>query len=199
MLIDFILQNYWLVAVSISFIYISDYFWTLKTSQLYQSGVNRCLEVEGGIELNPLYRKDINQLKKYNFKFLLILIGLNLLLFIVWFTTVILGHNSSSFELVFGSFILTEFFVHTRHFKNYFQAKSILKGGEIEGHIKYSRSFMHKATTIDALAFAFIYLFLWLLFGRSFFLGGVIACLSLSFMQKFWCKKYLKTNNSNLP
>lgn len=194
MFLNYLINNFWFSALIVSILYISDYFFTLKNSELYQKNTKNFIELEGGVELNPLYRKDINKLKKFNSKFFIALIGLNLLLLFVWYTSVAIGQSANSLEFFLGAFILTEFFIHTRHIRSYFQNRAALKPGDIEGHLKYSRSFMHKSAAVDALVFAVIYFIFWALVGRQFFLGGAFTCLVLALAQKFWLKNYLKNN-----
>ena len=166
----------------------SDYFITLKISSLYHAGVKDVIELEGGIELNPKWQKDIYNLKKVNVRFLLILLFLNILLYIVWLSTAKIS-STFFFETLLGMIILSEAFIHTRHFHSLIKSKAILVKEGIEGKIRYKRPIMHRMAALDALTFAGLYLLLYILVGRFFFLGGAATCLSLYTTQKKWLKK----------
>ena len=160
---------------------------------MYQSGVNRLVVYEGGIELNPLHRKEINTLKKINFKFIFILTILNILLYLLYASIQANGgHDKYLLELLLGFTLLAETFIHIRHFRTIDNFKTILNSKDISGQIKYGRAFMHRQAGGDALIFAIFFLLLFILVGRYFFLGGAIACLVLSRIQKKWLKKIQK-------
>lgn len=193
MVLDYILTHYWLVFILINLGHISDYFCTLKASKFYQSGVDKFIDYEGGIELNPTHRKEINALKKVNLKFIALLVLINLLIYSLYLSAQLNeGFFKTLFEAIFGMSILTESFIHIRHFRAIDNFRLILRGGAVSGQIKYGRTFMHRVVAGDALIFCVFYLILFILIGRYFFLGGAFTCFILFRIQKKWLKKIQK-------
>lgn len=163
---------------------------TWKSSRLYQDSKNNHLKYEGGIELNPIFRKNINKLDKISPKFIILFILLNTLLSVFWFLFVRNGLAPKAFEFILGAFILSQFFVHTRHYQNYFLFKATIESKWLEGKIEYKRPLMHELAGVNALTFSIIYLLLYLLTFKVFFLGGAVNCLALFNSQRKWLKKY---------
>lgn len=195
MLLDYLIHHGWAAALSIGLIYVSDYYWTIKCSKLYKEGADKHFVYEGGIELNPIFRKDIEKAKRSNPKFIVILIGLVLLVYLTWYNVVLIHEQTGLFEFLLGILILTEVFVHTRHSYNFYQFHAAKSSDGISGQIKFERYIMHKLAKKGAYTFAFLYFAFYLLIGRVFFLGGAIECLLLGLMQKKWFKKNLKSIN----
>lgn len=194
MFLDYSINHFWFAAFIISFLFLSDYLITRKCSALYHRGASKTLDLEGGIELNPIWQEDIYKQKKINLKFLLIIIILIFLIYFIWKNFVPAGY-SGPYEFLLGGIILSELFIHTRHFKNLFLFKEIL-GKRIIGEIKYTRPSMHYLAAKDAVVFALFYLVLALLVGRAFFWGGAFSCLNLALIQKFWLKRTLKISKT---
>jgi len=188
MILDYIINHYWLAGLIIVILYVSDYYLTLLQSKMYHAGAKNTISLDGGIELNPQWQKDIQSLKKINPKFIIAVFLVIIMTGFIW----LLSKSSGSmqpFEIVFGGFVLMEFFIHTRHFKSLFLYKSILQNKGVTGYIAYSRFFAHKSAAIDAMIFAVMYSIFGLFTNEILFFGGAVSCLSVAFAQKKWLKK----------
>lgn len=196
MLLNYIETKVWLSMIVISLVYISDYYLTLAQSKLYQKGAKNHFEIEGGIELNPRFRDDINKQKTLSTNFIKSLIILNITT--LMFYSLKITNIINPMEILFGTFLLAELYIHTKHLKSLFLYKTALKSEGIGGKIIYSRKFVHESSAIDLAIFAGFYLVLWGLSGKLFFVYGSLACLVLALSQKNWLKKYQKSKAKKL-
>jgi hypothetical protein len=184
MLLDLIVDNVWLALLLWMGLYISDYALTLRTARLYQGGGNQHVLYEKGIELTPYYRGEIAALRNLSPRFLFMLGFSSLLLWLIWFLGQLWGPDSLLFEMVIGAYLLLEVSVHMRHIRNlaYF---GYLKGSRgVRGKIEYSAWLTLRISTVDLVAFAVLFLVVFLLTGRLFFAGGALGCAVTGF--KHW-------------
>ncbi len=188
MLVDYLINNIWPALIIISLVYFSDYYLTLTAARLYEKGAKKHFSYEGGIELNPLYKKSFENVRNLKHRrFIITLIAMNTMTYLLWLLS--RPNSPGAFELFLGGFILSEAFVHIRHLRNLAMFRRAVSSDGISGQISYSRNCMHNLARIDAFTFALLYLILAILFWRTFFLGGFITCLSLANAQKKWLKK----------
>ncbi len=175
-MLDVLLSTRWYPLALWTILYISDFTFTMISASLYKSGANKHIEYEQGIELTPLYRRDVARVRWLNPRFALILILTNLLLWLLWNSTVGSGFDPQLFELVLGAWLLLEAAIHIRHFRAIFTMRYFKNSRGVNGKTWYSRWLSYRLSAVDMLAFAVLYLALYLLVGRQFFLGGALAC-----------------------
>lgn len=195
MILDYFLQNFWPCAVLTAVLLISDYYLSLWQSKLYHSGAKEVVTIDGGIELNPQWQKDINKITKLNIRHILQVILFIIILWLVW-TLAKMGPDMKPFEFVFGSIVLVQLFIHLRHIKGLYLYSSIVKKSGVSGHINYSRPFAHKSAAVDATAFGIMCLILAALTSRFLFLGGALTCAVIALSQRKWLKKTTERLNS---
>jgi len=194
--IDYLTGHIWFALAVISLFYLSDYFLTRKQARLYANGAKDHIEIEGGIELNPVYREEMLAPKRISKRFVLTFIIINVVFYLFWSMTRESG-SAKPFEFLLGSWILVECFIHSRHLRTYPLYAMMTDHKTVTGKINYSRGVAHKLAAIDARIFALFYFFLLLLTGRVFFLGGAFTCLVLAHSQKKWLKKSLSQLKAN--
>jgi hypothetical protein len=172
MLIDLLINNLWLSLGLWVILYISDYYLTIYAARLYQSGVNKHIVYEKGIELTPYYQKDIASLKLFSLRFILMLLLSCLSLMIVWIITA--KQTPVIFEFFIGAFILGEISIHMRHVRNLVIFKYMKYSKGVRGTLEYTKWFSYRVSAIELLEFAILFLFIFFLSNRLFFLGGSI-------------------------
>lgn len=193
MIFDYLANNMWLSIVVFTMISISDYAWTLAQARLYDAGIKKYIEIEGGIELNPRYREDINKKKAFNPVFARALVLSNVLLILI-FVLDKFAENHIAAKLLISCILLAQIFIHTRHIKQYLLYKNLLKNGGVIGKIAYSRKYAHATTEIDAIVFAGLYVVIAIISGQVIFLNGAFMCVVIALYQKKWLEKYQQSS-----
>jgi hypothetical protein len=168
-------------------LYISDYALTIKCARLYRAGVNEKLAFEGSFELNPIFQKDINSLRRFSPRFLVLLFVTSGLLAIVWF----LSSESvpEMYDFLLGAMILLEMTIHTRHLRNLFMFREMLKSDSVRGRIEYSRPFMLRMSSEELFIFSAFYALLFVFTQSWFVLGGAATCLSAAIKHRRLARK----------
>lgn len=67
MLLNLFLNNVWLAIGLWAGLYLLDYIFTLKAARLYKEGANKHFAFPDGIELNPYFKEDIGNLRRFQF------------------------------------------------------------------------------------------------------------------------------------
>ena len=163
-------------------LYISDYSLTITCARLYRAGVCEKLVFEGSFELNPIFQKDINSLRRFSPRFLALLFVTAGLLAAVWFVS---GESAPEvFQFIVGSMILLELTVHTRHLRNLFMFREMLKSDCVRGRMEYSRPFILRVSANELFVFSALYLLLFVFTQSWFILGGATTCLSTALKHR---------------
>jgi hypothetical protein len=168
-------------------LYISDYALTITCARLYRDGVCEKLAFEGSFELNPIFQKDIDSLRWFSPRFLAMLFVTSGLLALVWF----LSSESVPEMYVFlaGAMILLEITVHTRHLRNLFMFRAMLKSDCVRGRIEYSRPFILRMSSDELFIFSAMFLLLFVFTESWFVLGGATTCFSTAIKQRQLARK----------
>lgn len=157
--------------------YIFDYSATLWFARLYRNSPNRHITFEGGVEMNPVFEKDIASLRWVSPRFLVLLCVMTALL-------VFLGRLSPAgmgFEFVLGAVLLLWTFMDLRHIRNmFFYLHLHLRPASMDGQIKQSYWLSQRLISYDAFAYGLIYAVAWLASPRLFFIGGALVCFMLA-------------------
>jgi hypothetical protein len=143
--------------------------------RLYRRGVNEKLVFEGSFELNPIFQNDINSLRRFSPRFLAMLFVTSGLLATVWF----LSSESVPEMYVFlsGAMILLELTIHTRHLRNLFMFRAMLKSDCVRGKIEYSRPVILRMSSNELFIFSALYVLLFVFTQSWFVLGGATTSL----------------------
>ncbi len=185
---DWLIQHILVVLLIWIGLYISDYTLTLVTSRLYQAGANQHIRYEQGIELTPLYKKDVAGLRRISPRFVLILIGTTLGLWAIWQVSIPTGFATGEFEFILGALFLVEATVHMRHFRNLYSFRQFKASRGVQGNIQYAGWLSYRISSIDLLCFAALHFVNYALFRRQFFLGGAMTNLMTAIFH--WLLSY---------
>lgn len=164
-------------------LYVSDYAITLACARMYRAGVREIFVYEGGLELTPYFRKEVDALRVLSPRFLLALLwGVVTLSALWWLTRPPLWSEPYAFGL--GAMVLVELTVHVRHARNLFLFQTALAGQGVYGRVEYRRATLLRLSAVEVLAFAILFLVAFATTGSWFVLGGAVGCLSLAW--KHW-------------
>src|SRR5512141_1140733 len=116
-MISFLVSNPPITALIWAAMYIFDFSATLWFSRLYRQSLNRHFTYEGGVEMNPVFEKDVANLRLASPRFLILLSLLTLILILFgWLDQ--LNPLVGSFEFMVGAFLLLWTFIDLRHIRN---------------------------------------------------------------------------------
>jgi hypothetical protein len=173
MLLNYLLKHGWIAVVIWAFLYCLDYLFTLKAARMYEAGVNKHFSFAGGYELNPFFKDDIAQLRRFSFRFwLMLVLYCGLLLILDSFGI------QELFAFAWGALVCVQLAVHFRHVRNLVVFHYAQQSKGISGKIEYQQWLSLRLSAIELLWFTGFFLFLYLLYGDFVVLGGALGCLS---------------------
>lgn len=177
----YLVHHIWISALAWAVIYTSDYYLTIWAATLYKK--QSFIEFEGSYELTPMYQDDVNKLRRFSPRFLIILVVYSVVLAYA-------GHALSDTPYVFGavvgSLLFMELAIHARHIANIAYFRYLVDASKQEtnpgvtGHIRLSKRVTYKQSAMMLLGMALYTLVAYALTGSSFLLGGTIGCAALA-------------------
>jgi len=191
--IDWLVGHVWFATLLWAAMYIFDYYSTIWLARTYETTLKQVHVHEHGVELNPLFEKDIARQRRLSWRFLLAL-GLvfpALLLLGMW-------GQPLGYEIVLGGCLLGWLFVDSRHLRNYFYVLAIRRrSGAVSGQVRTSYWLSQRVSAFDALLWGLTYLLFAFLSSRLFFLGGALTCLVLAVRQWGLADRKLPTTDEH--
>src|SRR5258706_9360328 len=176
-----------IAVVSIPVLMLSDYFFTLLGKKLRDNVYVQHISSEQ-YELNPAWQKDVNKLKLFNYKHLLLVI---LVTGYFYFASKLL--SDSWFDLLFGALFTVYVYIIMRHTNNIFIYKlanknpASLSGKAVMGHL-----FTLKISQFQIFTTAIFMILLWPWTGAWFIFGGACGLLLLTVTQLNWFSAFKK-------
>jgi hypothetical protein len=186
-ILSFFFSSLWPSLTVWVLLYISDYTLTLTCARLYRAGVCEKLVFEGSFELNPIFQKDINSLRRFSPRFLALLFITSGMLVTIWFLSA--QSVPELYLFASGSMILLELTVHTRHLRNLFMFRAMLKSECVRGRIEYSCTFILRMSAHELFVFSAMFLLLFVFTQSWFVLGGALTCLSTALKHRRLAQK----------
>ena len=184
---NFFISSLWPGLLVWSCLYVADYALTITCARLYRKGVNEKFVFEGSYEITPYFQQDIDSLRLVSPRFLAALLVSGGLLAGSWLISA--QTQPELYELLLGVMILVQLSIHSRHFRNLFMFRAIIKTGGVTGRIEYSRVLLLRMSSVEALIFSGLYLLLFAFTQSWFILGGTIGCLSLAAKHRALSRK----------
>jgi hypothetical protein len=175
-LLDLFLNNIWLAIALWAVLYCLDYIFTMTAARLYRDGAQQHYSFPDGLELNPFFQDDVAKIRRFSFRFFL------LLFLVVSFLLIIYELNvPGAFAVVFGMFVGIQLANHCRHIRNLVVFSFARRSAGVSGKIQYEHWFSLRLSSVDFSCFGVLFLILFLFWGNLFALGATLGCLSLAF------------------
>ena len=190
-LLDLFLNNIWLAIAAWTALYCLDYFFTITTARFFRDGAQQHFAFSEGIELNPIFRDDVAKVRKFSFRFFLLLFFVAGLLLIFYTLNL-----PEIFAVIWGMFVGMQVANHCRHIHNLVVFYHALRSVGLSGKIQYEHWFSLRLSSIDFLCYGVLFLILFLFWGHPFAFGASLGCLSLAlrhFIDSFKNRKSLAT------
>jgi len=185
-------QHLWVGLIIWVALFIGDYAFTITCARLYRRGVNEKIAFEGSFELTPLYQKDIDSLKTFSPRFLLVIVLVVALLSASWYMDSLV-EIPAFYLIVLGNFLGLQFAIHMRHLRNFFLFRAILNSDMVRGRIEYRRPLILSQSSLELFTFAILFAILALFTGSWLILGGTLGCLSTAFKHWQLSRKAMKS------
>ena len=176
MLIDTLVESPWLVALTWAVLSIFDFSATMLYSKAYRDFLSSTVQYERGVEMNPLFEKDVKQLRWFSPRYFILMLAVAVLIGLAgtWFPVKV-------FEMLAGTAILLVLVIDLRHIENLsfvWFLKSDPRG--FKGRIEQSYKLSQQRVAVNAFNTAVLYLIVFLLTGRIFFIGGTLVSVLLA-------------------
>jgi hypothetical protein len=178
-LLDLFLNNIWLAIAFWAGLSCLDYIFTMIAARLHRDAAGKHFVFPEGVELNPIFQDDVAKLRKFSFRFFLILFFTAGLLLIVYELNIPEG-----FAVVWGMFVGVQLANHCRHIRNLVVFSLARQSAGMSGKIQSEHWFSLRLSSVDFLCFGFLFLVFFLFWGNWFILGATFGCLSLG-LQHF--------------
>jgi hypothetical protein len=173
--LPFLFNSLWPGLVIWLLLHMSDYALTITCAKLYRAGVSDKIVFEGSFELNPVFQRDVDALKKISWRFIFMWIFTGALLSFIWVLTSQV--NRDLYVFVLGSWILLELTVHVRHLRNLSLFLGFRDPNAVRGRIEYTRAFILRNSAAELFVFSALYLAIFAFTQSWFLLGGAVTCL----------------------
>jgi len=173
MLIDTLVANPWLVALTWGVLSIFDFTATMIYSKAYRDFLSKVITYEGGMELNPVFEKDVQQLKWFSPRYIVSLLVVTVLIYFAG-----LWISSSWFEALAGAAILLVLITDLRHIENLSVVWYLRSDPEgFKGKIEQSYALSQRRVAVGTFNIGVLYFIIFLLANRVFFVGGALICI----------------------
>ena len=182
-LAEFMGSNLWPGLLLWTLVYCSDYYLTIACAQMYRDRVREMIAFEGSYEITPYYQQDIDALRKLSPRFIKALVLSLLALSLIWWLSMQV-RLPGLYLFGLGALILVEVPVHTRHLKNFFFFRDLIRTGGVRGRIEYPRPVTLRLSATEFLIWAALFAVLFLIIREWFVLGGAVQCAVVAFKHR---------------
>jgi len=173
MLIDTLVGNPWLVALLWGILSIFDFVGTMLYSKAYREFLSATVQYEHGVEMNPAFEKDVQQLRWFSPRYVISMLSVAGLIVLAGMWLPILW-----FEMLAGAALLLVFITDLRHIENLSTVRFLKSDPEgFKGKIEQSYKLSQRRVAVGVFNIGVLYLVVLLLTQRLFFLGGGIICM----------------------
>jgi hypothetical protein len=191
-----LLFNPLLTALLWMLVYFSDRMLTIYTVRLFNANIKKYAEYEGGMELTPLWRKEVAEGRWISLRFVVLLA---LTGGIVYLIGALFQDEPYFYELFLGGWLLLEAAIHIRHVRNITTYWNMAHTSDVQGFIRYPLWLSYRVSAVEMLVYFVFFLALFILFRRMFFLGGTVAALGLAIFHWFLGARARKTSKRRQP
>ena len=176
MLIDTLVANPWSVAVLWGLLSIFDFSATMIYSKAYRDFLSTNITYEGGMEMNPVFEKDVRQLRWFSPRYFI-----SLLIVAAFITLVGSWMPALWFEVLAGSALLLVLITDLRHIENLSVVWFLRSDpASFKGKIEQSYSLSQRRVAVGTFNIGVLYLIVYFLVQRVFFIGGAVICVAFA-------------------
>ena len=192
MLIDRLVENPWLISGIWVVLSLFDFSATMLYSKAYRDFLSSTVQYERGVEMNPLFEKDVQRVRWFSPRYFILMLTVTFLIGFAggWFPDKV-------FEMLAGTVILLVLAIDLRHIENLtfvWFLKSDPEG--FKGKIAQSYKLSQRRVAVNAFNIGDLYLIVFFLTGRIFFVGGTLVSFLLATRHFLLSRKKLQEGSS---
>ncbi len=166
-------QSFWMIIIIWGVICIVDYRLTIIIKKRVENKLGNHIRHEGSIELNPLFRNDVDKNRFLSPLHICFCILSSAGLFILWrFYSDQM--TMQQFQFTLGLLILPHVIIYLHHLSNIGALKSYSEGA-ISGTILYSKEYDLKRSIWEVAGICILFVILAFIEGSAFLLGGMFG------------------------
>ena len=179
---DWLVNSAWSILVW-AVLYTSNHILSVLAGQLSESGAERHLVYEKDALALPVAQKNASRpnpftsLRLFNIRFLVSLVLMTLMLLFFWYNRDNPLYFPGLYEFVLGGMMLLQGVAHIGHASQLTLLRYARNSQGIDGQVTFSAWLNYRQSAFELLAFGTLFLAIYLLTGRIFFLGGMALCL----------------------
>src|SRR6185503_13549189 len=129
------IHNVFFIIIVTATLMFLDFYLTIKGAKLYKQGFSDHIKVDN-YELNPMFQKNIIDFK-YNYRHLLSVILVSILIYLFYFLSQRYPSNSQSFEVIPGLLFILMGYINANHLRNIMIFKAVNKNpGMLKGQVE---------------------------------------------------------------
>ena len=188
MLIDILVGKPWLVAIVWGVLSIFDFAATMLYSKAYREFLSVNITYEGGMEMNPAFEKDVQQLRWFSPRYLVSMLTVALLIVMAGWVFPTLW-----FEVLAGAALLLVLITDLRHIENLSTVWFMRSDPDsFKGKIQQSYALSQRRIAVGTFNIGMLYLIVYFLVGRVFFLGGAVICVLFALRHFLLSKRLIQ-------
>ena len=172
-----LVRNIWPSLIAWWVVYIADYYLTIHTAHLYETGLKEHVVLEGSFELTPALQQDVDRLRRFSPRFVAALLLSSVVLLVLWFLAMRLLDLPELFSFAIGALLLRELALLTRHIRNLVLFLTARTPGSLSGRVQYARWVTLRISATELFTFAGLFFLLYLAVGSWSLLGGTASTL----------------------
>lgn len=185
MLIDTLVENPRLVAMLWAMLSVFDFSSTMIYSKAYREFLSANVTYEGGMEMNPVFEQDVQQLNWFSPRYIVSMLVVALL--IAWAGS---WFPKPWFESLAGAALLLVLITDLRHIENLSVVWFLRTNpSSFKGRIEQSYALSQRRIAVGTFNIGILYLIVYLLVGRVFFIGGAVICTLFAIRHYFLARR----------
>lgn len=158
-------------------LYTSNHLLAVFSGQMSEKGAERHLVYEVDRLALPVAQKSPAQRTLFSGRFLLSLALMMLMLTFFWYSRDNPLYFPGLYEFVLGGMLLLQGVAHIRYARQLTLLWYAQASQGIKGQVEFSAWLDYRQSAFELLAFGVLYVMIYFLTGRVFFLGGAVLCL----------------------
>ena len=173
---DWLINSVWSILIW-AVLYTSDHVLAVLSHRMLEKGAEQHLVYEVDRLALPVAQQSAPRRALFSARFLLSLALMALMLFFFWYNRKNPLYFPGLYEFVLGGMLLLQGVAHIRHAPQLTLLWYAQTSQGIDGKVEFSAWLDYRQSAFELLAFGLLFVVIYLLTGRVFFLGGMILCL----------------------
>lgn len=164
-------------------VYAADYYLTITAARLYEHGAKAHVVYERSYELNPRFEADVNALRTFSPRFVVLLVFGSVLIAGLWYFADQVPEERGLFLFIYGVLVFPELTMVARHTSNITQFRRLRAHQGVDGEIRFARWLVLETSSVSLCAMSALFLVAAVVAWKATLFGGVAGLLSDALSQ----------------